>query len=249
MTTHKVVSKQEWLAARSELLAKEKEFSRLRDELSQRRRDLPWEKVEKKYVFEGPHGKESLADLFEGRTQLIVYHFMFDPEWNEGCKSCSFIADHYNPSIVHLKHRDVTMVTVSRAPLPRLEAFKKRMVWSFKWVSSFGSDFNWDYAVSFKPEDVAKKQVYYNYKTQSFPAAEGPGISVFHKDEAGAVFHTYSSFARGLDMFIGAYHLLDIVPAGRGEAGLIYGMEWLRHHDRYGDSGFIDPYATFAAQK
>lgn len=249
MATHKVVSKQEWLAARQELLAKEKEFSRLRDELSQQRRDLPWEKVEKEYVFEGPNGKESLADLFEGRTQLIVYHFMFDPEWNEGCKSCSFIADHYNPSIVHLKHRDVTMVTVSRAPLPKLEAFQKRMGWSFKWVSSFGSDFNWDYAVSFKPEDVQKKQVYYNYKIQSFPAAEGPGISVFQKDETGAVFHTYSSFARGLDMFIGAYHLLDIVPAGRGEAGLIYGMEWLRHHDRYGDSGFIDPYVTFAAQK
>jgi predicted dithiol-disulfide oxidoreductase (DUF899 family) len=158
---------------------------------------------------------------------------MFDPEWNEGCKSYSFIADHYNPSIIHLKHRDVTMVTVSRAPLAKLEAFKKRMGWSFKWVLSFGSDFNWDYHVSFMPEEVAKGQVYYNYKVQSFPAGEGPGISVFYKDDAGTVFHIYSSFAHGLDMFIGAYHLLDIVPNGRDEAGFSYGMEWLRRHVRY----------------
>src|SRR5438105_3175617 len=162
MTIHNVVSKEEWLAARKDLLLKEKEFSRLRDELSQRRRELPWEKVEKEYVFDGPDGKETLAGLFNGRSQLIAYHFMFDPEWDEGCKSCSFIADHYNPSIVHLKHRDVTMVTVSRAPMPKLEAFKRRMGWSFKWVSSSGADFNWDYHVSFKPEDVKQKQVYYN---------------------------------------------------------------------------------------
>ena len=246
--THRVVSKDEWLAAREELLAKEKAFSRLRDELSQRRRDLPWEKVEKEYVFEGPDGKESLASLFEGRSQLIVYHFMFDPEWSEGCKSCSFIADHYDPSIIHLKHRDVTMVTVSRAPLAKLEAFRKRMGWNFKWVSSLGSDFNWDYHVSFKPEDVAAKQVYYNYKVQSFPVAEGPGISVFYKDEAGTIFHTFSSFSRGLDMFIGAYHLLDIVPKGRDEAGFTYGMEWLRHHDRYEDKAFVDPYVKLVAE-
>jgi len=245
---HKAVSNEEWLAARKQLLVKEKEFSRLRDELSQARRDLPWERVEKEYVFDGPKGKETLADLFDGRSQLIIYHFMFDPEWTEGCKSCSFIADHYNPSIIHLEHRDVTMVTVSRAPLAKLEAFKKRMGWSFKWVSSFGSDFNWDYDVSFKPEDVAKKQVYYNYTIQSFPAAEGPGISVFYKDEAGTVFHTYSSFARGLDMFITAYHLLDIVPKGRDEARFTYGMEWLRHHDRYDDPGFIDPYVKFTGR-
>ena len=174
---------------------------------------------------------------------------MFDPEWTEGCKSCSFIADHYNPSVIHLDHRDVTLVTVSRAPLAKLEAFKKRMGWSFKWVSSFGSDFNWDYDVSFKPEDVAKKQVYYNYEFQSFPAAEGPGISVFYKEETGSVFHTYSSFSRGLDMFITAYHLLDIVPKGRDEAGLSYGMEWLRHHDRYDDQAFIDPYVSFMAKR
>jgi len=242
MTKHTVVSSKQWVAARNELLAKEKEFTRLRDALSQQRRELPWEKVEKAYVFEGPDGKESLADLFDGRSQLIIYHFMFDPDWDEGCKSCSFLADHYNPSIVHLKHRDVTMVTVSRAPLGKLEAFKRRMGWNFKWVSSLSSDFNWDYHVSFKSEDLEKKQVYYNYTEQSFPVTEGPGISVFVKDESGDVFHTYSSYARGLDMFLGTYHLLDIVPKGRDEAGFSYGMEWLRHHDRYGDDSFVDPY-------
>jgi predicted dithiol-disulfide oxidoreductase (DUF899 family) len=243
MTNRSVVSPQEWVAARKELLANEKEFSRLRDALSQQRRDLPWEKVEEAYAFEGPGGKESLADLFDGRSQLVIYHFMFDSDWDEGCKSCSFLADHYNPSIIHLKHRDVTMVTVSRAPLEKLKAFKHRMGWNFKWVSSLGSDFNWDYHVSFKPEDLEKKQVYYNYTEQSFPVTEGPGISVFYKDGSGDVFHTYSSYARGLDMFLGAYHLLDIVPKGRDEAGFSYGMEWLRHHDRYGDDSFVDPYA------
>lgn len=248
MAAHRIVSKEEWLSARKKLLINEKEFSRLRDELSQQRRDLPWEKVEKEYVFEGLNGRETLPNLFDGRSQLIVYHFMFDPEWSEGCKSCSFIADHYNPAIVHLNHRDVTMVTVSRAPLSKLEAFKNRMGWSFKWVSSFGSDFNWDYHVSFSPEDVARRQVYYNYHVQSFPAAEGPGISVFVKDDVGAVFHTYSSFSRGLDMFIVAYHLLDIVPKGRDESSLTYGMEWLRHRDRYEDPTCTDPYVHFMEQ-
>ena len=233
---HKAVSKGEWLAARKQLLAKEKEFSRLRDELSQARRDLPWEKVEKQYVFDGPKGKETLADLFDGRSQLIIYHFMFDPEWTEGCKSCSFIADHYNSSIIHLEHRDVTMVTVSRAPLAKLEAFKKRMGWSFKWVSSFGSDFNWDYDVSFKPEDVAKKQVYYNYTIQSFPAAEGPGISVFYKDpDGGGIFHTDSTYARGIDLLNTAYNILDLAPKGRDEDNLEFTQSWVRYHDRYED--------------
>jgi predicted dithiol-disulfide oxidoreductase (DUF899 family) len=244
MAGRKVTPHNEWLAARKELLVKEKEFSRMRDELSQLRRNLPWEKLEKEYVFDGPRGQETLFQLFDGRSQLIIYHFMFDPEWNEGCKSCSFIADHYNPAIVHLNQRDVTMVTVSCAPLSKLDAFKKRMGWTFKWVSSYGNDFNWDYHVSFKAEDLAKKQVYYNYHVQSFPAAEGPGISVFCKDESGAVFHTYSSFSRGLDMYI-----LDIVPRGRDETGFTYGMEWLRHHDRYGDSTFVDPYVHFMDQK
>jgi len=245
---HKVASKDQWLEARQKLLVKEKEFSRLRDELTQLCREMPWEKIEKPYVFEGPQGKESLADLFEGRSQLIIYHFMFDPEWDEGCKSCSLLADHYNPAVIHLKHRDVTMVTVSRAPFAKLETFKQRMGWNFKWVSSWGTDFNWDYHVSFTQEEVKAQRVYYNYKVQPFPAAEGPGISIFYKDTSGAIFHTYSSFGRGLDMFITTYHLLDIVPKGRDEVGLSYGMEWVRHHDRYGDEGFVDPYVNLAAK-
>lgn len=242
MENHTVVSPDEWLAARKEFLAKEKEFTRLRDELSRQRRDLPWERVEKEYSFEGPHGKETLSDLFDGRNQLIIYHFMFDPDWPEGCKSCSLLADHYDRSIIHLHQRDVTMVTVSRAPLTKLEAFKKRMGWSFKWVSSLGSDFNWDYHVSFTSEEQAEKKTYYNYGIHPFPSSEGPGISVFTKNDQDEIFHTYSCFARGLDILIGAYNLLDIVPKGRDEANLPYGMEWVRHHDKYGDQSFSDPF-------
>ena len=244
MTHRRVVSHEEWTDARRELLAREKEFTRQRDELSRLRRQLPCERVEKEYVFDGPQGRETLAELFAGCSQLIIYHFMYDPEWDEGCKSCSFIADHYDPSVVHLKHRDVTMVTVSRAPLDKLLAFKKRMGWSFKWVSSLGSDFNRDFHVTFTPEEIEQNTAYYNYRSGvAFPIAEAPGISVFVKDEEGEVLHTYSSFARGLDMFIGAYHLLDITPKGRDESAFSYGMEWLRHRDRYGDETFIDPYA------
>ena len=242
MPDHTVVSSGEWLAARKDLLAKEKEFTRLRDELTRQRRDLPWEKVTKEYSFEGPSGKETLADLFGGRSQLIIYHFMFDPDWSEGCKSCSLLADHYDRSVIHLSQRDVTMVTVSRAPLEKLEAFKKRMGWGFKWVSSLGSDFNWDYHVSFSSEEQAEKKTYYNYGIHPFPSSEGPGISGFSKNAQGEVFHAYSSFARGLDIFIGVYNLLDIVPKGRDEDNLAYGMEWVRHHDRYGDQSFVDPY-------
>jgi len=243
MPKHPVVSSKEWIKARKKLLKKEKKFSKLRDELTRQRQELPWERVKKEYTFEGPDGKETLADLFDGRSQLIVYHFMFDPEWDEGCKSCSLIADLYNPSIIHLKHRDVTMVTLSRAPLEKLQAFKKRMGWSFKWVSSLESDFNWDYQVSFTPEQMAEGKMYYNYKKgKTFPVAEAPGISTFHKNEKGEVFHTYSSFARGLETFMGVYQLLDIVPKGRDEGSLSYGMEWVRHHDRYEDGSFVDPY-------
>jgi predicted dithiol-disulfide oxidoreductase (DUF899 family) len=244
MTDHTVVPHAEWVAARKKLLEKEKEFSRLRDELTQLRQDLPWEKVEKEYTFDGPHGSETLAGLFGDKSQLIVYHFMFDPEWTEGCKSCSFIADHYNPDIVHLEHRDVAMVTISRAPLEKLEAFKKRMGWTFKWVSSLGSDFNWDYHVSFTPEQTQKGEMYYNYRIGKFPSSEAPGVSVFSKSDSGELFHTYSSFARGLENFLGTYTWLDIVPKGRDEDALSYGMEWVKHHDRYQDASFVDPYVT-----
>ena len=242
MQPNRVVDSEQWLEARKQLLQREKEFSRLRDDLSRQRRELPWQKVEKPYVFEGPNGKESLADLFDGRSQLIVYHFMFGPDWSEGCKSCSLLADHYDPAIVHLEQRDVTMVTASRAPLASLEAFKKRMGWSFKWVSSLGSDFNWDYDVSFTPEALEKKELYYNYSKGFFPSEEGPGLSVFAKDGDGEVYHTYSTFARGLDILIGAYNLLDLTPKGRDEQDLPYGMAWVRHHDRYGDPTAKDPY-------
>jgi predicted dithiol-disulfide oxidoreductase (DUF899 family) len=242
MQNHKVVSRDEWLAARKQHLIKEKEFTRLRDRLSAERRELPWVRVEKQYLFDGPDGKETLADLFEGRSQLIVYHFMFDPEWSEGCKSCSFLADQYNPSVVHLKQRDVSMVTVSRAPLEKLLSFRKRMGWTFKWASSFGNDFNRDFHVTFTAEELASKTANYNYDFKLFPVTEAPGISVFFKDDEGNIFHTYSSYARGLDIFLSTYNLLDIVPKGRDEDGLRYTMEWIRHHDRYGDDRFVDPY-------
>ena len=233
MSSHPVVSRQEWIAARKDLLAQEKELTRLRDRLSQARRDLPWEKVDKAYVFEGPSGKETLADLFEGRSQLLVYHFMFDPGWTEGCKSCSFWADNFNGVVVHLNHRDVTMVAVSRAPLETLQAFKRRMGWSFKWVSSFHTDFNRDYHVSFDAAERQAGKAYYNYTMGGFPAPEAPGASVFVRDPAGDVFHTYSCYARGLDAMNGAYQWLDLVPKGRDEAGLPYSMAWVRHRDRY----------------
>lgn len=233
MKNHKVVSREEWLVARKEHLAKEKELTRLRDQLSRERRDLPWVKVDKEYAFDGPNGRETLSDLFEGRNQLLVYHFMFDPSWSEGCKSCSFWADNYSNIIVHLNHRDVTMVTISKAPLDILEAYKKRMGWKFKWVSSFHTDFNRDYHVSFTPEERQKGEVYYNYGGSKFFSSEGPGISVYYKDETARIFHTYSCYARGLDMVNGAYHLLDLVPKGRDEADLPHSMAWLRHRDKY----------------
>ncbi len=233
MTTHRIVSRDEWIEARRQHLAREKEFTRLRDQLSKERRELPWEKVEKHYVFDGPKGKESLADLFAGRHQLVVQHFMFDPSWDEGCKSCSFWIDNFDGITVHLEHRDVTYVAISRAPYPSLQAYRKRMGWQIKWLSSFNNDFNRDYHVTFTPEELEKGQAHYNYTTRSFPAPEGPGISVFYRDDDGAIYHTYSTYARGLDMVNGAYHLLDLVPKGRDEEGLSYGMEWLQRHDAY----------------
>lgn len=235
MQNHKVVSRTEWLASRKKLLAKEKEFTRLHDQLSQERRALPWEKVEKEYVFAGPNGKETLAELFEGRSQLLIYHFMFGPDWVEGCPSCSFWADNYNGIGIHLKHRDINLITVSRACLETLEAYKKRMGWNFKWVSSFDNDFNRDFNVSFTADELEKGEVYYNYHLTKFPSSEAPGISVFHKNEKGEVFHTYSCYARGLDMLNGAYHYMDLVPKGRDEDRLPHTMVWLRRHDRYED--------------
>ena len=235
MEKPKVVPHEEWIEARKSFLAKEKEFTRLRDALNRERRELPWERVENNYVFDGPNGKESLSDLFDGRSQLIVYHFMYGPDWDEGCKSCSYLADQFNPAIVHLNHRDVSMVAVSKAPLPVLEDFKKRMSWKFKWVSSFDNDFNRDYHVSFTQEEIDSGRAYYNYRPGAFPSTEAPGASVFYKDTNGDVFHTYSVYQRGLDMFIAAYHYLDIVPKGRDEDDLSYTMEWVRLHDAYDD--------------
>jgi predicted dithiol-disulfide oxidoreductase (DUF899 family) len=232
-----IVSREEWLVARKQLLAKEKEFTRLRDQMSAERRALPWVKVDKNYVFDGPNGKETLADLFDGRSQLIIYHFMLGPEWEEGCKSCSFLADHIDGSVIHLAHRDVTFVVVSRAPLPKIAAFKKRMGWRFKWVSSYGSDFNSAYHVSFTKDDLAKGATYYNYQVRASQSeGEAPGVSVFYKDGTGGVFHTYSAYARGLDMLVGAYNYLDLTPKGRDEEGLPFTMDWVRHHDRYDDA-------------
>lgn len=233
--TSKVVPQADWLAARKDLLKKEKEFTRLRDELSRQRLQLPWERVEKRYVFDGPKGKETLADFFAGKSQLIVYHFMFGPGWKEGCPSCSYLADHFDGAAVHLAQRDSNLVVISRAPLPEIEAFKKRMGWQFKWVSSFGNDFNFDYHVSFSKEDKGQGKVYYNYAMMDFPSEEAPGTSVFYKNDAGEIFHTYSSYARGLDILIGTYNFLDLTPKGRDEDGLSHSMAWVRHHDRYGD--------------
>lgn len=229
----KVVSEAEWLVARKDLLTREKELTRLRDEVSRHRRELPWVKVNKEYVFDGPNGKESLADLFDGRSQLIVYHFMLGPGWEEGCKSCSYLADHFDGANWHLPHRDVTFVAISRAPFSKLEAYKKRMGWRFKWLSSFGNDFNFDYHISFTKEDEKKNKAYYNYAVGEFVNVEMPGLSVFYKDENGDVFHTYSTYARGLDILVGAYNFLDLAPKGRDEDHLDFTMDWVRRHDQY----------------
>lgn len=230
----RIVSEAEWLVARKEHLSKEKEFTRLRDQLSAERRMLPWVRIEKNYVFDGPNGKETLAGLFDGRSQLIVYHFMFGPGWEQGCPSCSFLADHIDGAVVHLAHRDVTLLAVSRAPLPQIEAFRKRMGWRFKWVSSYVNEFNFDYHVSFTKDEMAKGNVHYNYEMRGFPVEEAPGASVFYKNAADAIFHTYSAYARGLDILLGAYNYIDLTPLGRQEEKG-RGMNWIRHHDRYGD--------------
>jgi predicted dithiol-disulfide oxidoreductase (DUF899 family) len=229
---NQVISREEWLKARLELLTAEKELTRQRDALTRRRMAMPWERVEKSYQFEGPNGAVSLADLFDGRSQLIVYHFMLGPDWEEGCKSCSFWADNFDGIPIHLNHRDVTLTAVSRAPLAKIEAYRKRMGWSFPWVSSYGSDFNYDFRVSFTEEQLAAGKVDYNYGLVE-GEEELPGVSVFYKNDKGEVFHTYSCYARGIDAVNGAYQFLDLVPKGRDEDGLEFSMEWVRRHDQY----------------
>jgi predicted dithiol-disulfide oxidoreductase (DUF899 family) len=229
---HQIVPHREWIESRTRFLAKEKEFTRLRDELSRARRELPWERVEKTYLFEGPQGRQTLSELFAGRSQLVVYHFMFGPDWEAGCPHCSRWADSFNGAIVHLNQRDVTMIAVSRAAYAKLASYQKRMGWSFKWVSSFGTDFNVDYQASFTPEEVAKKAAFYNFTRQDPDASEREGVSVFYKDGAGSVFHTYSTYARGIDMLNVDYQYLDLVPKGRDEGDK--GPYWVRRHDEYG---------------
>jgi predicted dithiol-disulfide oxidoreductase (DUF899 family) len=237
MKHNPVISREEWLEARKDHLAKEKEFTKLRDELSQQRRDLPWVKVEKTYLFDTENGKETLSDLFAGRSQLVIYHFMYGPEWgDEGCVSCSFWADNFNSIVVHLNNRDITLIAVSRAKLKKLEAYKKRMGWLFNWASSFESEFNIDYHVSFTADDKEQGEIDYNFGKADYFGDEAPGVSVFYKNEQGEIFHTYSAYSRGLDMLNTAYHYMDLVPKGRDEAHLPYGMAWLRRHDRYDES-------------
>jgi predicted dithiol-disulfide oxidoreductase (DUF899 family) len=235
----RIVSEAEWLAARKEFLKKEKEFTRLRDELSRQRRELPWKKVEKQYAFEGPNGTETLADLFDGRGQLIVYHFMFGPGWKEGCPSCSYLADSFDAAALHMTQRDTTLAVVSRATLPEIEAFQKRMGWRFPWVSSFGSDFNHDFHVSFSKEEIATGKMHYNFTTIEFPSEEAPGLSVFSLQD-GEVFHSYSTYARGLDILLPTYNFLDLTPKGRDEEGMKpHAMAWVRHHDRYSERKLV----------
>lgn len=234
MAEHRVVSREQWTEARKALLVKEKEFTRLRDQLSRERRELPWIRVDKEYTFEGSNGRRSLGDLFAGRRQLIVYHLMFDPGWDEACKSCSFWADNFNDIVVHLKARDTNLVAISRAPLAKLVAFRKRMGWSFDWLSSSGSDFNHDYQVSFTPGELAEGEVVYNYRPIKLSMSEQPGISVFYKGSDGTIFHTYSCYSRGLDMLNTAYHYLDLTAKGRDEDALRPRMAWVRCHDAYG---------------
>jgi predicted dithiol-disulfide oxidoreductase (DUF899 family) len=232
---HAVVSREEWLAARVALLAKEKELTRRRDELSRERRALPWVRVDEPYVFEVRAGRKTLADLFGRRSQLLVYHFMFAPEWDAGCKHCSFWADNLEGIGIHLAHRDVMMVAISRAPLAKIEAFRERMGWTFEWVSSFGSRFNYDYGVSFTPEALRGAGAPYNYTQRETRLTDQPGVSTFYKDPAGAVFHTYSTYARGIDILNGAYNYLDLVPKGRDEDALDFKQSWVRYHDEYTD--------------
>lgn len=231
---HQIVSREEWNAARTQLLTEEKRLTRERDRVAALRREMPWVRLEKTYTFDGPNGRETLADLFAGRSQLVVRHFMFGPGWQEGCVSCSFWADHLDGALPHLAQRDVSVVTVSRAPFAELEAFRARMGWRFKWVSSFGSDFNYDFNVSFTPEQIASGQAHYNFRETDLVGEEMPGLSVFHRSDDGTIAHTYSAFGRGNEGVMATYAILDVTPKGRDETGPRHNMnDWVRLHDRY----------------
>lgn len=238
---HAVVTREHWLEQRRALLAREKALTRERDRLAAERRALPWVRIDKDYAFDAPEGRRTLGQLFDGRRQLVVQHFMFAPGWEQGCKSCSFMADHIDGARVHLAQRDLSLLVVSRAPLAEIERFRRRMGWQFKWVSSFGSDFNHDFGVSFSPQAVASGEVDYNYGLRPFPLEEAPGISVFYRNGVDEIFHTYSTYGRGVELMMGAYDFLDLAPKGRDEDGMSYGMEWLRHHDRYEDQAAAAP--------
>ncbi|HEV2478373.1 MAG TPA: thioredoxin family protein [Puia sp.] len=246
-----LVSTDEWLQARRDLLQKEKAFTRMRDQLSAERRALPWVRVEKEYIFDSPHGKKTLADLFAGRTQLLIKHFMMGPGWTEGCVGCSFGSDHLDAARIHLENHDVSVVAISRAPLAEIEAFKRRMGWQFRWVSSYGNDFNYDFHVSFTKEEVEKDEAFYNFERRKLQGGEeASGLSVFYKDENGDVFHTYSAFARGDEDVISTYMLLDMTPKGRNENGPGGNLtHWVRHHDKYQEAGFVDHTGRYHAEE
>ena len=229
---HEVVSRKEWIAARNALLKNEKKLTHLREKVAEERRALPWEKVEKEYVFETSNGRETLSDLFGDKSQLVIYQFMFAPSWGEGCEHCSFWADHYDGMLPHLGQRDVSFAVVSRATLDKIEQFRKRMGWHFKWVSSGQTDYNYDYQASFRPEDIKRKEVFYNYQTVPMNMTDREGISVFYKDGKGAIFHTYSTYARGIDAVNPTYQFLDLTPKGRNESEK-FPQDWVRYHDRY----------------
>jgi predicted dithiol-disulfide oxidoreductase (DUF899 family) len=233
IANHRVVSRDQWVAERKTLLAREKELTRLRDGIARERRALPWVRVDKDYVFDAPGAPRRLVDLFDGRRQLLAQHFMLAPGWQQGCPSCSFMADHADGMTVHLAHRDVTFVAISRAPLAEIERFRRRMGWQFTWVSSNGTDFNYDFRVSFTPAEVTRGNLDYNYGEWPLSSEEWPGVSAFYKDDAGDIFHTYSTYGRGVEVMMGTYNMLDLMPKGRDERDVDHKMEWVRHHDRY----------------
>lgn len=245
---NKVVSREEWLTARKELLAKEKAFMKEKDKLSAEIRELPWVKVEKEYTFDTPQGKKSLSDLFDGKSQLALKHFMMAPGQSEGCVGCSFETDHMEPAYMHLRNHDVAMVCVARCPLSDFLAFQTRMGWTIPFVSSYGSDFNYDFGVSFKPEEMAAGKAYYNYEHIAAPIEDLSGHSIFYKDDKGDIYHTYSSFGRGMEGVLASYAFLDVVPNGRMENGPHHSLvDWVRHHDRYEAQGHVSNVGRWVA--